>query len=262
MDKFKVFAGAPLPLPSLGLEVHQPRLREIAEVGEAEYFSAASLFINSDKEEFKKTIVDEHFKEVENVTEDDRREFAFDLDIEFAHDIDVFLYLVYSIESMRSSMTAFLYTIFPQVRGVEIGRKAIKLTIAGDREALIDNKVFPTLRDVVDEALLYRAEEDREEEYVPANALAESIAEKMRRAKERRKVSSSSTSTESPLSDMASILATSDGLSIVEVLNLTYPQLIIQHGRSSLLLGFMNQITMGAFGGLDPENLIEWTKPL
>ena len=52
-------AGTPIPLPSLGLLLNQPKIKEIAAMGEDNYFVILSLFERADKTKFKEEIIEE-----------------------------------------------------------------------------------------------------------------------------------------------------------------------------------------------------------
>ena len=61
---------------------------------------------------------------------------------------------------------------------------------------------------------------------------------------------------------MVSIVSTSDGIVLTEVLKLTFPQLLIQLDRTQRLRQFTTQITLGAFGGLEADDIIDWRNPV
>ena len=267
MAKLHILAGTPIPVRSMGTTITQPKIREIAAIGEDKYFTVLSLFQKADKEDFKSEILkaeEERIKK-ENpdleMTEDDRREIEFELDITYSSDFSVFVYLLQAFPDLKSSFQSFLYIIFPELRGIG-WVPTLNLTLAERKPIDFTEEMFLEVKEIVLSSLNYKTAEEQSAEFNPANEMASEIAEKIKRAKDKRNTETSSKSTESPLADMSSILASSSNLSIQEVMNMTYPQLVIQYERSSLLLGFVNQIRASAFGGLDPDDIIDWTKTL
>lgn len=267
MAKLHILAGTPIPVRSMGTIISQPKIREIAAMGEDKYFTVLSLFQKADKEDFKSEILKSEEARIKKenpdlvMTEDDKREIEFELDITYPSDFSVFIYLLKTFPDLKSSFESFLYIIFPNLRKIAWA-PTLNLTLAGKEPMDFTEDMFTEVKDIVLSSLNYRTVEEQRAEFNPANNMASEIAEKIKRAKEKRNTEVSSNSTESPLADMSSILASSSNLSIQEVMDMTYPQLVIQYERSSLLLGFVNQIRASAFGGLDPDDIIDWTKTL
>lgn len=267
MAKLHILAGTPVPVRSMGTIISQPKIREIAAIGEDKYFTVLSLFQKANREEFKSEILKSEEERIKKenpdleMTEDDKREIEFELDIAYPSDFSVFIYLLKTFPDLKSSFESFLYIIFPNLRKIA-WVPTLNLTFAGEGSIDFTEDMFAEVKDIVLSSLNYRTAEEQRAEFNPANNMASEIAEKIKRAKEKRNTEVSSNSTESPLADMSSILASSSNLSIQEVMDMTYPQLVIQYERSSLLLGFVNQIRASAFGGLDPDDIIDWTKTL
>lgn len=267
MAKLHILAGTPIPVRSMGTIISQPKIREIAAIGEDKYFTVLSLFQKANREEFKSEILKSEEERIKKenpdleMTEDDKREIEFELDIAYPSDFSVFIYLLKTFPDLKSSFESFLYIIFPNLRKIA-WVPTLNLTFAGEGSIDFTEDMFAEVKDIVLSSLNYRTAEEQRAEFNPANNMASEIAEKIKRAKEKRNTEVSSNSTESPLADMSSILASSSNLSIQEVMDMTYPQLVIQYERSSLLLGFVNQIRTSAFGGLDPDDIIDWTKTL
>lgn len=267
MAKLHILAGTPIPVRSMGTIISQPKIREIAAIGEDRYFTVLSLFQKANREEFKSEILKSEEARIKKekpdfeMTEDDKREIEFELDIAYPSDFSVFIYLLKTFPDLKSSFESFLYIIFPSLRKIA-WVPTLNLTFAGEEAIDFTEDMFAEVKDIVLSSLNYRTAEEQRAEFNPANNMASEIADKIKRAKEKRNTEVSSNSTESPLADMSSILASSSNLSIQEVMDMTYPQLVIQYERSSLLLGFVNQIRASAFGGLDPDDIIDWTKTL
>lgn len=260
MAKLSVIAGIPVPIESLGLEAFQPRIKDIAAMGEQPYFSALGLFIKSNKEDFQKVILEEQGE----LTFDEQRELEMELNINYGTDFLVFQYLANNIDRAKQNIESLLYIVFPKLRSIEwMPRIGIQLGL-GDKTVLMDERAFEEFKEVIETVFDYQSESDKEKEYNPANPLANEIVEKIKKAKERRAAQNGSrkNDSESALADICSILSASSNTSLLDIIELTYPQLVIQHERSSLLLSFTNQIRASAFGGLKAEDIIDWTKTL
>lgn len=259
MAKLSVIAGTPVPISSLGMELHQPTIKEIAAIGEREYFSSLGLFMKSDAEEFKRITLEDQ----KEMTFDEQRELEMELSINFGSDFLVFQYLANTVEGAKKNVESLFYTIFQRIKGIEwIPRMGIQFKL-DDHVILLDENSFKELKDTILTVLDYESESEKENGYKAANSLAQEIIDKINKAKEKRqKEGGARNESESALADLCSILASSSNTSLLDVLNLTYPQLVIQHERSSLLLGFTNQIRASVFGGLKSEDIIDWTKSI
>lgn len=260
VNKLSIMAGTPIPLPSLGLLLNQPKIKEIAAMGEDNYFVILSLFERADKTKFKEEIIEEEFKDKKDATPDDKRELSFELDIEFPTDYAVFLYLINSIPNLKINFESFLFLVFLNIIKIEVFKKEIIMYDKDNKQYIINNSSFEEFRVVVLSALNYKTEEEKSQEFNPVNEFANEIAKKIDAAKKMRaKQNRNVNKIESPISDMSSMLAASNNISILEIMNFTYPQLLIQYERSALLLNFTNQIRVSAFGGLKSEDIVDWT---
>ena len=99
MAKLHILAGTPIPVRSMGTTIAQPKIREIAAIGEDKYFTVLSLFQKADKEDFKSEILKAEEAKIKKenpdleMTEDDRREIEFELDITYPSDFSVFAFI-------------------------------------------------------------------------------------------------------------------------------------------------------------------------
>ena len=124
----------------------------------------------------------------------------------------VFIYLLQAFPDLRSSFESFLYIIFPNLR--KIGwAPTLNLTLVERDPIDFTEDMFTEVKDIALSSLNYKTAEEQSAEFNPANRMASEIAEKIKRAKEKRNTETSSNSTESPLADMSSILASSLAIS-------------------------------------------------
>lgn len=262
MDKLKRIAGVDVPIPELQIALHQPTLKEIALVGEENFFRVIQLFNSCDPERFKEIMTDGL----------EGQELAMQkhkIRTEYSNEWQIFCFQVSQSQLLEVSLKMFLMLLLPDIKNITFLQNPliIQLTFNGEKQAvLLNERNFGIFKDTITFLFDTSSEDDKKEELNPIGEQAERIAAKMREAAEKRRKMNDTGNEEkedsSALGTMASILATSDGLSINEVLELTFPQLIIQMNRTTLLKSYQTQITMGAFGGLKSEDIVQWQKTL
>lgn len=292
METLKKVTGVDFFFGPLETFVHQPNISEISTIGEGLFFRAIELFSGSEKDFFIK-------KRLESVEEEERGALEAELGFIIQDDLDVFCQ--YAMDELNQRIVETLFVlIFPSFRGMNwekvndtkmfISAKfQIDLTNEekidiinknsglGEEELriLISNKsikvyhfsptLFLEIKELINFLFSYESSEEKDNEIKPLGAMAERIAEKMRKAAERRNRIYGNNEEKGPdsiISTMVSVLATSDKMSINEVLKLTFPQVLIQLSRTQLLRQYETQITLGAFGGLDADDIADWQKPV
>lgn len=266
-NQLRKIAGIPIPVPSIEQTIYQPKIKEIAMFGEEYFFISLGVFAASDTEEF---IAQQLKKIPEEEIEQYKVQFNYEKESGFLTNFKVFLKIIESDKFLENVIKSFLYLIFPNISNVYLDEAVFQLSFReqGKEESktsLITEVEFEEIKTILEECFSYETEADKEKEFNPANDMAAEIARKMEEAAAKRAINNGSANKkneESILSNMASTLATSDGLSLEQVLNLTFPQLFIQTNRTMLLKQYTSQITLGAFGGLDADDIVNWQKPI
>ena len=263
MDKLQRLAGVDVPIPELKVSFHQPTLKEIALVGEDNFFRAVQLFKSCDPEKFREIMINglegEELVKQEHV-----------IRTNYTTPWSIFRFQVGSDIIVESSLKMFLLLAFPRLVNITLLQQPsiIQLSFKEDektRVEMLNENNFEALQRTVNFLFDTETEDDKKSGLNPIGEQAERIAEKIRLAQEKRNQSSDNgvdSANTSVIGTMASILASSDGISLQEVLDLTFPQLIIQMNRTTLLRSYSTQITLGAFGGLDVDDIVEWQKNL
>lgn len=267
MDTLTKVAGIDFYFTPFSTMIHQPSIKEIALLGEQNFFDALSILEGSSSDFFIKQIL-------KTTPSEEIGAIQAELNYTITSDLDVF-YRYCLGKREQQIMKSFFYLIFESLRNinfVQIGNTKMLIQFSFhdcfSKEAdqiqtiTLDNKGFDELKDTISDMFSYETIENKEAKLNPAGEMAKKIAEKMAAAAERRaKIyghNNKSKDTESIISTMVSILATSDGILLTEILKLTFPQVLIQLNRTQLLQQYHTQITLGAFGGLDANDLANW----
>lgn len=267
MDILTKVAGTDFYFIPFATLIHQPTIKEIALLGERTLFDALAIFAGSSPDYFKKQVL-------KGIPEEERGATEVELNYTITSELDVFYKYCLGTQEKRV-IESFLFLIFESLRGVKfipIGETKMLLQLSFiDILSKEENKIntitldaenFSELKETVSDMFTYQSEEDQEAELNPAGEMAQKIADKMAAAAERRaKIygkNKAKKDEESVIGTMASILATSDGIPITEVLKLTFPQVLIQLNRTQMFQQYRTQITLGAFGGLEADDVVNW----
>lgn len=263
MDKLQKLAGVDVPIPEMQVSFHQPTLKEIALVGEDNFFRAVQTFKACDPTKFREIMINGLEGEELAVQEQTLR-------MNYQTPWSIFNFQLENDSSIEMSFKMFLVLAFPTMTNVSFIRNPniIQLTFNENekvRVVILQENNFKFLHEVILFLFDTETEDDKKSGLNPIGEQAERIAEKIRIAQEKRNPSgkdANNPENTSIIGTMASILSSSDGISLKEVLDLTFPQLIIQMNRTTLLRSYSTQITLGAFGGLDVDDIVEWQKNL
>lgn len=265
MDLLSKLAGTKIYLPTLGTIASQPTIREIAMLGEQTFFDALAIFSASTPEVYKAQIL-------KSIPEEEKAKVEAELNYSIQSGLDVFSkYCLARREQL--SVESYLYLILADLRTVKwVKLSPTKITIQlifalGEEKKVItlNEAIFDELQDFVKESTSYQTQEDAEKALKPAGKLAQAIADKMAAAALRREKiygKKKSQEGESSIGTMCSILATSDGIPITEVLKLTFLQVLIQLNRTQLFQQYRTQMTLSAFAGIDADDIINWQSSL
>lgn len=242
MDKLSLMAGVDIPVPELQLTLHPPQLREIALIGEADFF-AAMQYVCLDKQMLVKDIA----------TLGDYSNFQ------------VLMKLLQQPEvaNKKSAILNLLSLIFP-LHSPMMTPNSILLNNRETKETtLIDNNNFNIFQQVLSQILCVNSIFQGDNVvYNPANAAAARIAQKLMAG--RRKVAEikSKESKDSVIARYVSILSVGLGWTVADCLNLTMYQLFDIMERYTLYVNYDTDLRVRLAGG-DPKTEVEnWMKPI
>lgn len=200
VDELQIISGVDIPVDPLGLTLHQPRVREIAMLGEQNYFVALSIF-KMTKENLR---IDT--PEVNN---------WMVLQESLKQQID-------GIKNVRVLISNFLQLFF--LSKATLGPRSIILD-SEDGLVNIEPEQFHILQEVISEvggaSLLVPAEE----QFKPLNKRAAEIAEKMKKARKRLAAQQPKPKSQGFLGRYARAVATVTANSLEEVNDMTLLQL-------------------------------------
>lgn len=201
IDDLQLITGIDIPVPVLGLTIRQPKMHEIAMIGENQYFIALQIFQITPK---KLEISD---KEVTNW--------------------DVFqqslTQQVSDINNVRVLLTNFIQLFFNEK--ITIGPRSIIID-ANDRLVNIEPEKFEYLQTIIGSiggnSFLQTS---KEPEFKPANKLAAEIAAKMQKGRQRIAAMQPQAKSEGFLAKYIRAVAIATSNSLAEINNMTMLQL-------------------------------------
>ena len=248
IDALTLISGIDIPIPEIKVNIHQPTIREIAYVGERDFYHAASI-LRVDKEELALR---------EDMTAEDKSFLLSQTNFQV-------LMSMISGESpeaqlMKVKIITFLTLLFPN-HTLEIEDRMWFLnSIDGKGMAIIDENNFEALQSVVGEILCLNKKGS--EEFNPADDKAREIAEKLKRARARTAAQrgEKSEQEDSILSRYISGLSIgTNSLDINKILGLTLYQLFDQLERYGLYTAYDMSIKAKMAGASDVED-VDWLK--
>lgn len=264
IEKLSLLAGTDIYIPIFDTILKQPKIKDIALLGEQEMFQVATIFEAADRERIIKI-------KLEDYPEEERQKIEVQLNYTIATDYDAFIQLLDNrLEILTNSFMALLFPALVDAKWIRISdtRKIWQLSFNEERDSSprvyqVSPEMFSELKEIVNQLFFYKTEEDKDNEIKPAGAMAQSIADKIAKAKAKRAkmYGKSENEDDSVLSTMVSVLAIGGGIPLLEVLNMTFVQVIIQLNRSQLFESYRTQIQLGAFVGIDGD-IVDWRKPL
>lgn len=200
IDELQIITGIDIPVEELSLTIHQPRAKEIAMVGESEYFIALSIF-KMTKEQLK----------IEAPEVSNWMVFQESLKQE-----------IQGVKNTRVLLTNFLQLFF--LSKVILGPRSIMLN-SQDNLTNIEPEQFDILQEIIStvggKSLLTPAEE----EFKPGNRKAAEIAEKMKKARKRLAAQQPKVKSDGFMARYIKTVAVATSNSLEEVNNMTLLQL-------------------------------------
>lgn len=253
-------AGTPIPIPELGVEFHQPTLKQIAQMGESNFYQSLAVFMTK-KEDYLAEL-EKRFENSPELLEEVKGRLAF------MNNFQLVLSILDANKESIGILRSFLFVVFPNLSKCFIDEIAMilsfKVGVKEDgspeiKQVIINEGEFNAIAEVVQD--LFASEELNKSAFNPANDKAASIAAKIeaRRAKvaaenglDKKKTSMIATS--------ISILSTIGFTPLDTILNYTLPQLGFQLDRAKQFVSYETQMTLGAFSGLKDVEIADWAK--
>jgi hypothetical protein len=229
IDKLSLMAGTPIPVDQLGIVINQPKIKDIAMLGEEKFYQSLSYFlINKDK---------------------------LNIPINIS-DFDLFIYTLTQSQELQQSIADLFTLIIEDLESIKFFDGFILIKAAG-HECIIDEPKFLIIKETL--IRVFCLEDTQSSDLNPANEAAQKIAEKLKKRKELL-VGESSKSDEQIYTTLISILVIgSNTMNLEDCLNLTIFQIQNLFKRFNLFFEFNIQMRSMLQGAQDIE-LTEWTK--
>lgn len=245
IDSLTLIAGIDIPIPSIGISVHQPTLKEIAFLGEKDFYEAAQhIVINAQ----------EMARRMENLTEEDK------IAISELSNFEVFLKLL-EANNLTKIKVQMLFALLLPNYSVEIEERFIMLlNPAQGTTVFLNEENFQEFQDVISTILCLNSGNNKDD-FNPVGDRAREIAEKLRKGRERVAKLKGESGVESDfLSRYISGLGIgTNSLNIKDVLELTLYQLFDQLERFSLFSSY-NIAIKAKMAGAEGVEDVDWLK--
>lgn len=241
IDSFQLISGAPITVPGLELRIYQPKLYEIASIGEENFYRFLSFF-KIDKETVSKNIEDKDHLEIINQKTNYE---ILKMIMQNEPEVEFGVYTIFSL-------------VIKEIESVKFNDFFIIIKTQSGHQYVINDEYFSIIKEI-----LYKIFnlQDAVEGYNPANSIASEIAKKLEERK-KRLAALQGKKNQSVFTDFVSILAI--GLGCVEVskiLNLTVYQIFNLMKRFGMYNQYNIQIQAMLQGAEDIE-LVDWLQKI
>lgn len=232
-----LMCGIDLPLENIPLIIHQPKIKEIALIGEKSFLTGAQ-YLCIDKQ---------------NIQEDN-------FDLENTNNFQIFMMIMLEKESAdkKKSVEDVLTLLFPNYKILFTPRSLI-ITV-DDNQVLIDENNFLDLQNVLNKIFCFDSKKAKQERFNPANKKAQEIARKIQKG--RQKVAE--LKGEDDISIFSQYLSTLtvglNSMSLEDCMNLTMYQLYDLIERYSLYINWDMDIRTRLAGGKPDDKPDNWMK--
>lgn len=240
IDDFTAWAGGPIPFADTGYSVRQPRLYDIAAMGEKDFFQALGVFL-TDKDNFKNP--------------------------DKIRDEDIFLFICGLMAEDKGSLglenkcIEFLLLLFPQFKIGTLYEYNIVLVEdlknLNENFLIINNENFFEFQNILKKIFMFSTQEEK---YNPGNEEARRIAEKLKRGNAIAAQEKGESENSSVLIRYCSVLSVGLELDINIILNYTYLQFRDILARFHLNESFNAGLTFKAAGST--IELEDWEKEI
>lgn len=247
IDSLTLISGIDVPIPEIGVNIHQPTIREIAYIGEKSFYEAAQTIIIQ-KEDF--------INGLENITQEDKTALSQ------MSNFEIFLKLVEANPLSNTKVQMLLSLLFPDFNSSIEERFIFLVNPKEQKNILINDSNFEILQEIITTILCLQSGNTKEE-FNPQGDRAREIAEKIKRGRERAaRLKGEKRQQSSFLSKYISGLGIgTNTLNIHNVLDLTLYQLLNQLERYGLYTQYNISIQAKMAGAKDVED-VDWLKDI
>ena len=240
-NRLSLMCGVDIPIPQCQITVHQPRIQEIAMLGEREYYVATQILC-----------VDKNmYFEDENLLSD-------------TNNFQIFMTIMFEKETADKKALVFqlLEILFPEFKVALTPRSMVfkNIKIADAPNILIDESNFEFLQDTLRDIFCLNSNNMSHDSYNPQGDKAKEIAAKLMRGRQRIAAEKGEDNS-SALTQYTSVLTIGlNSMSLNDVMNLTMYQLYDLVQRYSLWVNWDLDIRTRLAGGSPDSSPDNWMK--
>lgn len=228
-----------IPFIEAQIILHQPTLKEVAFIGEENFYLGCELLT------FSKDSLKEQDK----------------IGLENKSDFDILMSVVEQNQISKACLLSILTLIFPTYK-IDMGRGVIVLMDENGVQ-YIRAEHFDALKQIITEMFCLNRKNADGDDYNPGNEAARKMAERFRKARQKKaEMRGEDTSKINILSRYISILSVGLGMDINELMNYTVYQLFDVFERFELKMSFDYYVQAKMAGAKDLEEVDNWMKDI
>ena len=236
INKLLLLSGGDVPFAAAQVTIHQPKLKEIAIIGEENFFIGARFLL------FSK----------DDISSEDK------VDLSQIDDFDIFMSIMNSKEKIKHKLYAIqvLTLMFPDIK-FKIEKDKILLQLE-NFESSINKENFKELQSAIQQ--MFFIDEEAKDQFNPADALAQKIANKIKKGQEKRAKSKGQLIDKEVriIERNASILAVGMSKDINQLMDYTLYQLFAEYKRYQKKVSYDLMLQAKIAGATGLEEVDNW----
>lgn len=242
LDELLLLSGNDIPFISAKATIHQPRLKEIAYITQEKFWHAYQLL------KFNKNILSDKDK----------------IGLQNQSNFNIIMSMIQerNIQAQQAKLNflGVLALLFPEYM-IEIQKDAIKLTHSQTQEeSFLNESNYEQFKSILID-MFGMTSQGQNKQYNPSGSLAEKIANKLRKGREKR-AELAPAQKFSLLSRYVSILAVGERKDINELMNYTVYQLMDEYNRFQLKTRYDAWFKIKIAGGSGMDDPEDWLKDI
>lgn len=257
LNDLLLLSGIDIPFPAAQVNIHQPTIKEIAYIGEENFFIGCELLIFSKDSlisEDKARLKDQsNFDIIMSIMKDknnpNMRQNALS-----ALMVLIILFPDYTVQ-VRKDYIALLKTVEQEERvGNEI---QIKKRV---QECAINNRNYPEFQQILIQ--MFCLTNEKATKYNPGGDLAQRIADKLKKGEQQRAAQKNQQNKIAVFSRYASILAVGEAKDLNSLMQYTVYQLFDEFQRYELKINYDTYVQAKMAGAKDLKEVDDWMKDI
>ena len=245
LDRLLLLSGNDIPFPMAQVTIHHPTIKEIAWIGEENFFSGYQTL----------NISKNLLSEVDKVDLDKLTNFDILIAILGEHNA--------VMQKNRACVIMVLALLFPQYQ-ISLKRDAIELQLENSDEVhRLTKNNFDEFQSILKQLFSLEEADGIQQDFNPEGEMSKKIAEKLKKRHQKlAEMSKSDSESLNIIGRYSSILAIGSQLSLTDVLNYTLYQLLDQVKRLTLKTDYEIYIQAKMAGAKDLKDPEDWMKDI